>query len=215
MLVETMPKPLPQIDTALLVRAQRGERDAHARLYEVFGTVVYTVARRILASTALAEDVLQETFVEVIRKVDTYRGEAEFGFWIKRIAINKCLIHLRSGWVARRIDAPDLESRGARGELLDEQIALERALDRLPDTARAVVWLHDVEGHTHQEIGRMMGRTASFSKSQLARAHERLRALLDGGQQEQGGQERQSVPGEPSKQEDGEAPLCTPELKIC
>ena len=192
-----MHKRLPQIDAALLARAQRGERDAHAQIYELFASRVYTLARRMLASSAIAEDVLQETFVEVIRKIDTYRGDAEFGFWLKRIAVNKCLMHLRSGWVARRMDGPDLDQRSARRELLDEQIALERALDALPDTARAVVWLHDVEGHTHQEIGRMMGYTASFSKSQLARAHERLRELLA---------------GEP---EDDEAPLCTPELKIC
>ena len=193
-----MPKPLPKIDAALLVRAQRGERAAHAELYELFASAVYTLARRMLASTAVAEDVLQETFVEVIRKIDTYRGDAEFGFWIKRIAINKCLMHLRSGWVARRTDGQDLEQRVARSESVDEQIELERALDELSDTARAVVWLHDVEGHTHQEIGRMMGYTASFSKSQLARAHERLRSLLE--------------EGEP---EESEAPLCTPELKTC
>ncbi len=192
-----MPKPLPQIDAALLARAQRGERDAHARLYELFGSAVYTLARRMLASTAIAEDVLQETFVEVIRKIGTYRGDAQFGYWVKRIAINKCLMHLRSGWVARRSEGPDVEQRVARRELLDERIALEHALDALPDTARAVVWLHDVEGHTHQEIGRMMGHTASFSKSQLARAHERLRTLLE---------------GDP---EESEAPLCTPELKTC
>jgi RNA polymerase sigma factor (sigma-70 family) len=192
-----MPQLLPQVDAALLARAQRGERDAHAELYELFSSVVYTLARRMVASTAIAEDVLQETFVEVLRKIGTYRGDAALGFWIKRIAINKCLMHLRSGWVSRRTDGPDLEQRVARGERLDEQIELERALDALPDTARAVVWLHDVEGHTHQEIGRMMGYTASFSKSQLARAHERLRNLLE---------------GEP---EENETALCTPELKIC
>jgi RNA polymerase sigma-70 factor (ECF subfamily) len=76
-------------------------------------------------------------------------------------------------------------------------MALERALDRVPAVARAVVWLHDVEGYTHAEIGRLMGRTTSFSKSQLARAHERLRELLEG--------------AEPKN----ETSLCTPELKTC
>jgi RNA polymerase sigma-70 factor (ECF subfamily) len=75
-------------------------------------------------------------------------------------------------------------------------MALERALDEVPDMARAVVWLHDVEGYTHAEIGRLMGRTASFSKSQLARAHERLRSLLEG------------------VEEEGES-LCTTVLKTC
>jgi len=133
-----------------------------------------------LASKGLAEDVLQETFVEVLSKIAGFRGEAQVGTWIKRIAINKCLMHLRSSWVSRRGAADDELAGPERSGTLDQQIALERALDQVPDVARAVVWLHDVEGYTHAEIGRLMGRTTSFSKSQLARAHERLRALLDG-----------------------------------
>ncbi len=179
-----MPTPIPQADLAILARARAGELDAHALLYEAFAPMVYTLARRMLASATLAEDVLQETFVEVIRNIRGYRGDAEFGRWVRRIAINKCLMHLRSGWVARRADA-DLEA-GIAGAAADsgtgpeDRIALERALAQLSDTARAVVWLHDVEGFTHREIGRLMGRTASFSKSQLARAHERLRVLIEG-----------------------------------
>jgi RNA polymerase sigma factor (sigma-70 family) len=196
---ETMPKPLPQIEAAVLVRAQRGDREAHALLYDTFGVVVYTLARRMLASKTLAEDVLQETFVEVIRKIGSYRGDAEFGFWVKRVAINKCLMHLRSNWVSRRVDADDLDmfEHGARNDGTEEQVALQRALAELSDTARAVVWLHDVEGYTHREIGRMMGRTTSFSKSQLARAHDRLRTSLQG------------------TPEDTEIKLCTPVLKPC
>jgi RNA polymerase sigma factor (sigma-70 family) len=194
-----MPSPLPQVDAAVLVRAQHGDRAAHAEIYGLFARTVFTLARRMLASRALAEDVLQDTFVEVIRNVGRYRGDAEFGFWVKRIAINKCLMHLRSGWASRRsADADEtLALLAGKPAGLDDQIALERALDGLSDTARVVVWLHDVEGHTHKEIGRMMGRTASFSKSQLARAHERLRLLLHGGLEE------------------SETELCTPALKTC
>jgi RNA polymerase sigma-70 factor (ECF subfamily) len=194
-----MPKPLPQLDAAVLARAQHGDRTAHAEIYGLFGSTVFTLARRMLASRPLAEDVLQDTFVEVIRKVGTYRGDAEFGFWVKRIAINKCLMHLRSGWSSRRSDDGDeaIALLPTRAPGVDDSIALERALDELSDTARAVVWLHDVEGHTHKEIGRMMGRTASFSKSQLARAHDRLRLLLQGGPEENGTE------------------LCTPALKTC
>jgi RNA polymerase sigma-70 factor (ECF subfamily) len=177
-----MPKPLPQVDTALIVRARAGDRAAHAELYSAFAPTVFTLARRMLASKALAEDVLQETFIDVLRKIDDYRGDAEVGFWIRRIALNKCLMHLRSSWVSRRL--PDGDERVAleptRPVALDDQIALERALDELADVARAVVWLHDVEGYTHKEIGRLMGSSTSFSKSQLSRAHERLRVLLHG-----------------------------------
>jgi len=194
-----MPKPLPQADTAIVVRARNGDRNAHAELYTLYAPAVFTLARRLLASRALAEDALQETFVEVIRKIGTCRDEAVVGAWIKRIAINKCLAHLRSFWVSRR--SPDGDEQipfeHARCTPADEALALERALDTLPATARFVVWLHDVEGCTHKEIGELMGRTASFSKSQLARAHERLRALLE----------------EPTTHESHS--LCTVEPKIC
>ena len=189
---------MPETDAATVASAQRGDRAAHARLYETYATMVYTVARRMLISPALAEDVLQETFVEVIRKIDSFRGEAGIGFWIRRIAVNKCLMLLRSSWTSKRadIEVPERVSAGA-GEVADRQIALESALERISPTARTVVWLHDVEGYTHKEIGRLMGRTTSFSKSQLARAHEKLRNYLG---------------NEPST--DG-SEICSPALKTC
>ena len=190
---------VPQVDPALVARAQRGDRDAHARLYELCAPMVYTLARRMLVSHAMAEDVLQETFMEVIRKVDSYRGEAGFGFWVRRIAVNKCLMNLRSAWSSRRVDLELTDAICPRtdGGQAERQVALERALAELPETSRAVVWLHDVEGYTHKEIGQMMGRTTSFSKSQLARAHERLRGFLTG------------------ESPEDEVKVCTPALKTC
>jgi RNA polymerase sigma-70 factor (ECF subfamily) len=176
-----MPNPLPQADTAVVVRARNGDRSAHAELYALYAPAVFTLARRLLVSRALAEDALQETFVEVLRKIGTCRDEALIGYWIKRIAINKCLMHLRSFWVSRRSqDGEELiPLERAHATPADDALALERALDALPATARVVVWLHDVEGCTHKEIGELMGHSTSFSKSQLARAHERLRVLLE------------------------------------
>ena len=189
---------MPETDAATVADAQKGDRAAHARLYETYASMVYTVARRILVSPALAEDVLQETFVEVIRKIETFRGEAGIGFWIRRIAVNKCLMCLRSSWTSKRIDIepPETPCRGG-GEIAQKQLELEAALTAISPTARTVVWLHDVEGYTHKEIAHLMGRTASFSKSQLARAHEKLRDYLD---------------DEP-KQDGSE--ICTPALKTC
>jgi RNA polymerase sigma-70 factor, ECF subfamily len=192
-----MPNPSPPVPVEVVARARAGDRAAHAEIYAAFGGPVFTLARRMLASKAIAEDVLQETFVEVICNIDRFRGDAEIGTWIKRIAINKCLMHVRSSWVSRRGPAVDDVVGEQRSGWVDDQMALERALDRVPDVARAVVWLHDVEGYSHAEIGRLMGRTTSFSKSQLARAHERLRELLEGTEAQ------------------GETSLCTPELKTC
>jgi RNA polymerase sigma factor (sigma-70 family) len=186
---------IPQADPECIERARRGDMEAHGRLYETFAPMVYTLALRMLASRTHAEDVLQETFVEIIRKLGTWRGDAELGFWVRRIAVNKCLMHVRSSWFSRRVDLDD--EPASPGPVPEEGLSLERALAALSDTARAVVLLHDVEGYTHEEIGRLMGRTASFSKSQLARAHDRLRAHLT---------------DEPNETE---RKLCEPVLKTC
>lgn len=176
---------------ALLEQARRGDMKAHEALYGCYGGPVMTLAVRILADRALAEEVLQETAIEVIRHLRGFREDAAFGGWVKRIATNKCLAYLRSAWhrKAERLDddaepGPDREPGPASvgGEdfaaRLADQESLALALAGLPDTARAVVWLYDVEGYSHQEIAALMGKTVSFSKSRLARAHEQLRARL-------------------------------------
>lgn len=161
---------------------------AHEVLYRTYGTPVYTLAVRMLQSPAHADDVLQETSIEVIRKIDTVRDDGAFAGWVKRIAVNKCLGHLRSAW--HRLAAPSVVPEdsgddgwhggddGREAASVDGGLDAERALALLPPLARAVVWLYDVEGYTHQEIGEMMGKTTSFSKSQLSRAHQSLRELL-------------------------------------
>jgi len=184
-----MESPEADIDDALLARARRGDRQAHATLYRVYAPMVFTVAVRMLGSRAAAEDVLQDSFVEVIRKSQDFRGDGggDGGIrgWIKRIAINKCLSQLRSPWVVRRVSVAD-EAPDATSSSVDGQRDLERALGELSPTARAVVWLHKVEGYTHREIGRLMGQSTSFSKSQFSRACAELRTIL--GQEETDGE---------------------------
>jgi RNA polymerase sigma-70 factor (ECF subfamily) len=173
-----MASPFQQaVDTALIERARNGEPAAQSALFDLFARAVYNLARRLLLKPELAEDVLQDTFVEVLRKLGEFRGDAPFGMWVRRIAVNHCLMFLRSPWQRRRLeldsgdDAVMLAGADGGFDVLD----LERALEALPPEARAVVWLHDVEGYTHQEIGRMLNATSSFSKSQLVRAYARMR----------------------------------------
>jgi len=175
-------------DPAILARARRGDMKAHEVLYANYGGPVYTLGVRILADPALAQDVLQDTCIEVIRHVGEFRDDGAFGGWVKRIATNKALAHLRSAWHRKAESlAPDDDAETSVREPLEaddfaERVAdresLERALEALSPTARAVVWLYDVEGYNHQEIAALMGRTVSFSKSRLSRAHEQLRAQL-------------------------------------
>jgi RNA polymerase sigma factor (sigma-70 family) len=164
----------------LVSLARGGDDAARAQLYGALAGSVYTLARRILGTDALAEDVLQDTFVDVFTKLSELRDDAAIGAWTRRIAVNRALSHLRSSWVVRRVDwsVEEFQELPSTQAGLDDTARLEAALDALPDAARAVVWLYDVEGYTHREIAGLMGRSVSFSKTRLARAHEILRTLL-------------------------------------
>ena len=172
-----------EIDPAIVRRAARGEAKAHEVIYRAFATPVYSVCLRFTRVPSHAEDLLQETFMEVIRSIRGFRDEAPLGAWIRRIAVTKALMFLRSAWHSRGQPLADgWDDAGAPPGVPakpDEALDLDAALGALPPVARAVVWLHDVEGFTHKEIAELMGRTESFSKSQLARAYQRLRPLLE------------------------------------
>jgi RNA polymerase sigma-70 factor (ECF subfamily) len=172
-----------QVPTDIVLRAQRGDRDAHECIYRQLSQPVYTLIRRLVVRPAVAQDLLQDVFVEVLRNLSDYRAIGSFEGWVKSIAINKALMYLRSPWhrSLRWLDADVISGLHAEAceqlaEPMDADLA--RALEQLPPLSRAVVWLHDVEDFTHAEIARMFGRTTSFSKSQLARAHEQLRERL-------------------------------------
>jgi RNA polymerase sigma factor (sigma-70 family) len=161
----------------LVARAKAGDLEALEGLYRAFETPVYSLARRICRTPEDAEDVLQETFLEVVKSIKDYRGEGHLWGWIRQIAASKAFMRLRREKL-RVTDELQDEATGVAPPSVGARIDLERAFERLSETSRAVVWLHDVEGFTHEEIAERMGRTVSFSKSQLARAHARLRRLL-------------------------------------
>jgi len=164
----------------LVARARAGDLEALEALYRAFETPVYNLARRMLRHPEEAEDVLQETFLEVVKSIRSYRGEGPLWGWIRKIAASKALMRIRREQlrVAELLDEETAPGSPVH-KSLPARIDLERALERLSETSRSVVWLHDVEGYTHEEIAELMGKTVSFSKSQLARAHARLRGMLD------------------------------------
>ncbi len=175
-----------QIDPAIVKRAARGDPRAHEIIYRAFKTPVYSLCLRFTRAPAHAEDLLQETFIEIMRSISKFRGEAALGSWIRRIAVSKALMFLRSAWTARSQSLADDWDEVTPGNAAshgisshpDEALDLDAALANLPSVSRTIVWLHDVEGYTHKEIGKLMGRTESFSKSQLSRAYQRLRPML-------------------------------------
>jgi RNA polymerase sigma-70 factor (ECF subfamily) len=172
----------------LVFRARCGEESAQSSLYTALAPATFGLIRRIVGSRALAEDLFQDTMMTMFERLGAFRGEAPLGAWVRRIAITKCLMYLRSPWHRARlvIDNDDEETltREEMQRLLvqdkrAEQLDVERALAVLSPTARAVVWLYDVEGYSHDEIAQAFGRSVSFSKSQLARAHARLREWFE------------------------------------
>lgn len=174
------------IDPGVLARAQKGDMKAHEVIFRTFSPPVYSLLARMTGSTVTADDLLQETFIEVMRSIDRFRGEASLATWIRKIAVSKCLMHLRSAWRNRATLFRDLgedhlpyePAVACDSPLTQAQMDLERALARLSDTSRVVVILHDIEGYTHGEIAELMGKSVSFSKSQLSRAHQRLRRAV-------------------------------------
>ena len=164
---------------SLVSRARAGDFSALEQLYRAYERPVYTLARRLTRSPEDAEDVLQETFLEVCRSLKQWRGESNLWGWIRTIASSKALMRYRREKLREWEPLNDDVAREAEDVPL--QMDLEAALGRLPERSRAVVWLHDVEGYTHEEIAELMGMTTSFSKSQLARAHDRLRRWLGAG----------------------------------
>lgn len=181
---------LVEIDVCadVLSRAREGDECARAAIYAAVAPATFGLVRRLAGSRALAEDLFQETLMAVFQALPGYRGEAPLGAWVRRIAVSKCLMYLRSPWHRARLrlsSEGDANGRwveallpvtpGPRAEFVD----VERALASLAPTARAVVWLFEVEGYSHEEIARSFGRSVSFSKSQLARAHLKLREWFE------------------------------------
>jgi len=174
------------IPESIAAAARQGDERALEAVYRVTAAPLYTLLRRLVRRPAIAEELLQETFVDVLEHIVAFEGRCPLAAWIRSIAVNRALMYLRSPW-HRSLEWLDADS-GRLEELRTDSPAaarstepgLDRALMRLPALSRAVVWLHDVEGYTHAEIGTALGRTPSFSKTQLSRAHARLRDLLAG-----------------------------------
>ena len=156
-----------------------GERAALADAYRLLAQAVMNLAARILQDRQLAEEVVHDTFIDLVEKAAQINSTASIVAWVRKVAVNHCLMRLRSPWHARRSEV-EAEQLLADRQVDDsmawiEQVpTVEQALASLSDEARAVVWLHDVEGYTHKEIGELLGKTTSYSKSQLSRAYEKL-----------------------------------------
>ena len=170
-------------DEALARLAANGSAAAFDELYSRHRSFVYNVAFRMTGNAADAEDLTQETFVSVFRRVSSFRGEASFTTWLYRIAVNKVKMHFRyrrSRPEMQTIEGeiPDLSPETDSGAQLIEGLAIEKAMLMLPRGYRTAFILHDIEGYKHGEAARLSGHTVGTSKSQLHKARAGLRAML-------------------------------------
>jgi RNA polymerase sigma-70 factor, ECF subfamily len=168
--------------TEVIRRAQRGDQAAFQQLYREHVGRVYALCLRLTGNAALAEERTQDVFVRVWRKLGSFRGESLFSSWLHRVTVNVVFMERRAAgrrWA--RVEAtadPETLERGPEGPSPALALDLERAIAALPDGARQVFVLHDVEGYRHEEIAGLVGIAVGTSKAQLFRARRLLRELL-------------------------------------
>ena len=191
----TDPKPRQSKDVSeaqAIERAKQGDAEAFQVLYDMHKRRVYSLCLRMTANTAEAEDLAQEAFLQLFRKIGTFRGESAFSTWLHRLSVNVVLMHLRK----KGLPVVSLEetTQGSGGEEDTpkkdfgaedvalagsiDRLQLRRAVESLPPGYRTIFVLHDVEGYEHNEIATIVGCSIGNSKSQLHKARMKLRDLL-------------------------------------
>ena len=180
-------EPAQASDLVLARRAADGDARAFEEIYRLYHRLVYGLCLRMTQNVAEAEDITQDVFILLHRKVGSFRGESQFTTWLHRLTVNQVLMRFRRS-KARREDALEdsaaqvFAAGGAPGGLqrmpLIDRVALDKALGQLPPGYRAAFILHDVEGYEHEEVAQILGCAVGTSKSQLHKARAKLRKIL-------------------------------------
>ena len=176
-------------EAELIERAKQGDAQAFQALYDKHKRRVYSLCLRMTANTAEAEDLTQEAFLQLYRKIGTFRGESAFSTWLHRLSVNVVLMQLRKKTLPvvsleettegeedtpkKDFGAEDLALAGSI-----DRLQLQKAVDDLPPGYRMIFVLHDIEGYEHNEIATIVGCSIGNSKSQLHKARMKLRDLL-------------------------------------
>lgn len=171
--------------------AQQGDAAAFEFIYRLHSRRVYALCLRMVGNPAEAEDLAQEAFLQLFRKIQTFRGESAFSTWLHRMSVNVVLMKLRKKTLPEtsldEFTEPDGENGGPKRDVgaadpvmlgSVDRVHLERAVDQLPPGYKQIFVLHDVQGYEHNEIAEIMGCSIGNSKSQLHKARMRLRELL-------------------------------------
>lgn len=178
-----------KLDADLVRRALAGDEEAFATLYNAHRNKVYALCLRMTSNTAEAEDLTQDAFLQVFRKLATFRGDSALSTWLYRVAVNTVLMHFRKKGLRQvSLEEPSSREEGSpkrefgtidgRLSTVVERVTLTRAMEELPAGYRTIFVLHEVRGFEHHEIARLLGCSIGNSKSQLHKAKTRMRDLL-------------------------------------
>ncbi len=176
----------PSSDLDLVKAAAAGDHAAFEQLYYLHNRRVYSLCLRMLGNPNQAEDLTQEVFFQLFRKIGSFRGDSAFTTWLHRLTVNQVLMHFRKRGVRLEhtseegdfTNVTETPLGSTRRVSLVDRLALEKAISELPPGYRTVFLLHDVEGYEHEEISTLLKVSVGTSKSQLHKARMRLRELL-------------------------------------
>lgn len=183
---EPVARTAKRTDFELAQMATKGDMGSFEELYERHHRRVYSICLRMLQNASEAEDLTQDVFIQLYRKIGSFRGDSAFTTWLHRMAVNQVLMHFRKKTVkfektTEEGETPTQIVSGSdnpqRMQIVDK-IALENAIKQLPEGYKNVFVLHDVEGYEHEEVAKILGCSVGTSKSQLHKARLKLRKLL-------------------------------------
>jgi RNA polymerase sigma-70 factor (ECF subfamily) len=182
----SQPVPADTNDFGLCQLAAAGNLTAFEMLYQRYHRRTYSLCLRMTNSQTEAEDLTQEVFIQLFRKIGSFRGDSAFSTWLHRLTVNQVLMHFRRRSVKNEKTSEDGEipeqtvsgTENPNKMPVIDRLALNKAIEQLPPGYKKVFWLHDVEGYEHEEIARMLKLSVGTSKSQLHKARLKLRGLL-------------------------------------
>lgn len=185
-LTENQPISADADDLSLCRLAANGNLAAFELIYQRYHRRTYSLCLRMTNSQTEAEDLTQEVFIQLFRKIGSFRGDSAFSTWLHRLTVNQVLMHFRRRSVKNEKTSDDGEipeqtvsgTENPNKMPVIDRLALNKAIEQLPPGYKKVFWLHDVEGYEHEEIARMLKLSVGTSKSQLHKARLKLRGLL-------------------------------------
>jgi RNA polymerase sigma factor (sigma-70 family) len=174
-----------ELDNELIEACRRNDRGAQVKIYEKYSKAIFNTCARIVDNSADAEDVMQESFIEAFRKIDTFRGEGGFGGWLKRIAVNNSInfIRKRKNIVSIEDTNPEIPDPAEDEAAISENIfcqleEIRNAMNQLNASYKLVLSLHLLEGYDHDEIAEILGTTNGNVRTRFSRAKQKLLQLI-------------------------------------